>query len=146
MGLISRVLSRTYRNLFIVSNFLHLSKWPNEPRKSESSVNTEPDTVLPSESSSSEWRSASTSDTPTHTLVVIRSNDTPSASGNVKNPESRSLEVLTYQKLLPLKPLNTVSSDSEMLKPSKLISIITSFALKTFLFVYKSSIFENLRI
>merc|ERR1711879_336564 len=34
-------------------------KWPSEPRRSESSVNTVPDTVPPFESSSSEWRSAS---------------------------------------------------------------------------------------
>merc|ERR1712007_168193 len=102
-------------------------KWPNEPRKSESSVNTEPDTVLLSESSSSEWRSASTSDTPTHTPVVIPSSDTPSESGSAKNPESRSLEVPTSQKPSPPKPLNTVSSDSEMPNPSK--------HLLTFLFV-----------
>merc|ERR1711963_1359328 len=50
MGLISRVSSRTYRSFSSL-------KWPNEPRKSESSVNTEPDTVPPSESSSSEWKS-----------------------------------------------------------------------------------------
>merc|ERR1711879_105220 len=69
MGLISRVSSRTYRN-FLSFNYFFL-KWPNEPRKSESSVNTEPDTVLLSESSSSEWKFPSTNDTPTHTPEVI---------------------------------------------------------------------------
>merc|ERR1711981_559700 len=130
MGLISRVSSRTYRNLFIVSNFFLNKKWPNEPRKSESSVNTEPDTVLPSESSSSEWRSASTSDTPTHTPVVMPLNDTPSESGSARNPESRSLEVPTSQKPSPPKPLNTVSSDSEMPNPSKHLIIYTNFSFR----------------
>merc|ERR1711877_93651 len=60
MGLISRVSSRTYRSFSSL-------KWPNEPRKSESSVNTEPDMVPPSESSSSEWKSPSTSDTNPYT-------------------------------------------------------------------------------
>merc|ERR1711957_42683 len=93
-------------NLQNLQNFY--SKWPNEPRRSESSVNTEPGMELPSESSSSVWKSPNTSDTPTHTPVRTPSSDTPSASGFARNPESRSPEVLTFQRPSPPKPLNTV--------------------------------------